>query len=206
MGVKEEAMNHGLHISPEGIMTDFELALVQLLELEFPGAHIHGCYFHFAQSLWRKVQRLGLVEEYKEDAFVRRFVRVRVSWDGLKAEMPDDDKVKGYSEYFDQTWMSGQFAPRMWNYYAHSGPRTNNHIMEGWHNRMKRICEEGTPELLRGAGAFSARTSCSRSPSAAGGRWFTQTKKEKVVQREKIKSLQYELMNGERHGLVYFCN
>ena len=37
MGVKEEAMNNGQHISPEEIMTDFELTLVQSLELEFPG-------------------------------------------------------------------------------------------------------------------------------------------------------------------------
>ena len=75
MGVKEEAMNNGQHISPEEIMTDFELTLVQSLELEFPGAHIHGCYFHFAQCLWRKVQRLGLVEEYKEDEFIRCFIQ-----------------------------------------------------------------------------------------------------------------------------------
>ena len=64
IGAKEEAMNNGQHISPEEIMTDFELALVQSPKVEFPGAHIHGCYFHFAQSLLRKVQRL--VEEYEE--------------------------------------------------------------------------------------------------------------------------------------------
>ncbi len=67
-------MNHGLHISPEEIMTDFELALVQSLELEFPGARIHGCYFHFAQCLWRKVQTWpdGGVQR---DPFVRRFIQ-----------------------------------------------------------------------------------------------------------------------------------
>ena len=77
MGVKEEAMNNGQHISPEEIMTDFELALVQSLELEFPGARIHGCYFHFAQCLWRKVQRLGLVEEYKEDDYEQEKIKSR---------------------------------------------------------------------------------------------------------------------------------
>ena len=43
-------------------MSDFELLLVQSLELQFPSACIHGCYFHFTQCLWRKVQSLGLVE------------------------------------------------------------------------------------------------------------------------------------------------
>ena len=82
MGVKEEAMNNGQHISPEEIMTDFELALVQSLELEFPGARIHGCYFHFAQCLWRKVQRLGLVEEYKEDDYEQEKIKSREEKEG----------------------------------------------------------------------------------------------------------------------------
>ena len=32
----------------------------------------------------------------------------------LKWEMPQDDEVKSYSEYIDQTWMNGQFR-HMWN-------------------------------------------------------------------------------------------
>ena len=60
MGVKK-VMKIGQHISPEEIMGEFELVLVQPFELEFPGACIHGCYFHFAQCLWRKGQRFGLV-------------------------------------------------------------------------------------------------------------------------------------------------
>ena len=40
MVVKEEAMQHGISFSPDEIMADFELALVQSLELQFPGARI----------------------------------------------------------------------------------------------------------------------------------------------------------------------
>ena len=212
MGVKEEAMNNGQHISPEEIMTDFELALVQSLELEFPGARIHGCYFHFAQCLWRKVQRLGLVEEYKEDEFIRRFMQksaaiafvppsfVRVSWNGLKADMPDNSKVQSYADYFDETWMNGQFRPRMWNYYAHSGPRTNNHL-EGWHNRMKRIARKAHPNLYEVLELFQreqAATEVTIQQLEAGG--IRKAKRRKVVQREeKIKSLQDELAAGERN-------
>ena len=56
---------------------DFDLPLVQSLELQFPGACIQGCYFHFTQCLWRKVQSLGLVEEYKEDGSIscRQFIQ-----------------------------------------------------------------------------------------------------------------------------------
>ena len=102
----QETLKSGVHFSPDEIMTDFELALVQALELAFPGACIHGCYFNFSQCLWRKVQRLDLVEEYKEDSAIRRFIQrsatiafiplnfVRVSWNGLKADMPDNEKLE----------------------------------------------------------------------------------------------------------------
>ena len=54
--------------------------------------------------------------------------------------------MKSYSDYFDQTWMKGQFNPCMWNYFSLSGPRTNNHL-EGWHNRLKRIVRKAHPNF-----------------------------------------------------------
>ena len=77
-------------------MCDFELALIQAMEMHFPGAHLHGCYFDFAQ---RKVQGLGLSNDYKDDdirafnyktavlSFVLVFF-VRSAWNGIKATMP----------------------------------------------------------------------------------------------------------------------
>ena len=66
MAVKEEALNQDLIIAPSEVMTDYELALVQSLSLEFSGAALRGCHFHFAECLWRKVQKLGLAEDYRE--------------------------------------------------------------------------------------------------------------------------------------------
>ena len=47
------------------LMSDFELALIQATALNFLNASHKGCYYHFKQAIWRKVQSLGLVEEYK---------------------------------------------------------------------------------------------------------------------------------------------
>ena len=115
------------------------------------------------------MKQVQSLEEYKEDEFIRRFIHksaaiafvppsfVRVSWNGLKADMPDNSKVQSYADYFDETWMNGQFRPRMWNYYAHSGPRTNNHL-EGWHNRMKRIARKAHPNLYEVLELFQRST------------------------------------------------
>ena len=34
---------------------------------------------------------------------------VHVSWDGIKAEKPDDERVESFATYINQTWMNGHF-------------------------------------------------------------------------------------------------
>ena len=101
-----------------------------------------------------------------------------VSWNGLKTEMPDNEKLERYAAYFDETWFDGHFRPRMWNYYRHCGPRTNNHL-EGWHNRMKVL------ELFQREQAASEVTILQLE--AGGAR---RLKRRKVIERkQKIKTL-----------------
>ena len=212
MAVKEEALNQDLVIAPSEVMTDYELALVQSLSLAFPGAALRGCHFHFAQCLWRKVQKLGLAEDYREKDEIRDFIQrsaaisfvppnfVRVAWTGVKADMPDDARVKEYVEYFDKTWMDGQFRLRMWNHYAQTGPRTNNHL-EGWHNRLKRLSRKAHPNLYEVLELFQreeAASSVTITQLEAGG--VRKAKRRKVVQREeRIQALWTELEAGERN-------
>lgn len=40
---------------PNIIMTDFERAAINAFQNAFPNAEYRGCFFHFCQSLWRKV-------------------------------------------------------------------------------------------------------------------------------------------------------
>lgn len=54
---------------PKAVMIDFEMAMVKAVQQELPGSEIRGCYFHFMQCLWRKVQELELVALYKGGAF-----------------------------------------------------------------------------------------------------------------------------------------
>ena len=49
----------GLQMSPQSVMADFELAVIQSLEMQLPGVEIQGCYFHFSQCLWRKGRLSG---------------------------------------------------------------------------------------------------------------------------------------------------
>jgi len=56
-------------------MVDFESAVWQALASEFPDATVKGCTFHFTQSIWRKVQELGLQKAYMERRRAHSFIR-----------------------------------------------------------------------------------------------------------------------------------
>ncbi|CAH1242514.1 Hypp6790 [Branchiostoma lanceolatum] len=66
----------GGNLSPEMIVSDFEVSIISSNETEFPDA-ISGCYFHFCQSLWRRIQQLGLAGPYSSLYKVNDFVVVR---------------------------------------------------------------------------------------------------------------------------------
>ena len=46
---------------PHSILCDYEKGLHIALHSIFPSATIRGCYFHFKQVLWRKMQAFELV-------------------------------------------------------------------------------------------------------------------------------------------------
>ncbi|CAC5403945.1 unnamed protein product [Mytilus coruscus] len=60
---------------PRKVICDFELALLAAVVTELPHAQVSECYFQFNQSLWRKVQNLGLAASYRRQPAVKRVVR-----------------------------------------------------------------------------------------------------------------------------------
>ena len=76
MLVKEAALNLGLDLTPSSVLSDFEQALINALRLNFPTAEHRGCYYHYSQAIWQKVQALGLQEEYRsESGILKSFVQ-----------------------------------------------------------------------------------------------------------------------------------
>ncbi|KAL8597954.1 hypothetical protein ACOMHN_063850 [Nucella lapillus] len=63
------------HWRPAHIVCDFERELWTSIETELPRARLQGCYFHFTQILFRKVQELGLAVGYRRNNRLQRFIR-----------------------------------------------------------------------------------------------------------------------------------
>jgi len=63
--------------SSKSFSIDFELAMIKAIEDIFgDSVSIHLCYYHLSQSVWRKVQKLGLATKYKKDKEFRCSVRM----------------------------------------------------------------------------------------------------------------------------------
>ena len=58
------------------------------------------------------------------------------------ASSSKDAKLQEFADYFDRTWVRGEFPAELWTHYDHNGPRTTN-ATEVWHNSLN--THFGTP-------------------------------------------------------------
>jgi len=146
-------------LNPKSIKIDFEQSFVSAFKQIFPNAHISGCFFHFGQCVWRKVQSTGLQKKYAEDstfalhvkqlcdlAFVPVLGVVESFNTILESQyfIDNEQLFEPIVDYFEETWIGRTvrnrrkkplFPIEMWNCYdnvINDQPRTNNAV-EGWH-------------------------------------------------------------------------
>ena len=138
------------HWRPRQVVCDFEFALWAAVQFELPAARLGGCYFHWTQSLWRKVQEVGLARAYATNRQVRRIIRkvfalgylplpvVRLSFQQLlqagstQRAMNALPPLREFLEpYLRDRYVraNAPFPPADWNVYNRDiDQRTNNHV------------------------------------------------------------------------------
>ena len=126
------------------------MAVHNVVPTLFPASSLKGCLFHFGQTLWRKLQELGLSAKYgKEDNGVSKWFRLFIGTafvpppQAMTASQlitstytPDDRRCIKFNDYFTNTWLSGNYPIDMWNQFRSDVPRTNNSC-EGYNSFFK---------------------------------------------------------------------
>ena len=191
-------------------MSDFEMAIVNAVQINFPTMLHKGCYYHFRQAIWRKIQALGLQQQYAEDASLREMICktaaiafvplqfVRPAWDGIAQELDEEEGLEGFKTYFHQTWMRGSYQLVLWNYYTYDGPRTNNRL-EGWHSRLKRIVKKPHPNIYELIDVFrseEAATNVTISQLTTGANPPPRKKKYTAID-SRVEKLKDRMHNGQ---------
>ncbi|XP_048245690.1 uncharacterized protein LOC124142514 [Haliotis rufescens] len=65
----------GVDLSPDIIQTDYEAAVISAISDVFPASSVRGCFFHYAQALWRQVMDRGLARDYTDNPAVQTHIR-----------------------------------------------------------------------------------------------------------------------------------
>lgn len=225
--VSEVAANIGIELNPTMILTDFELAMINAFSHEFKGASQVGCFFHFSQNLWKKVQKSGLVSQFSSQGLNDHFKRLQAL-----AFLPAEDVPQGLAlldkqipevmrplvTYLENTYVLGRikpgtslrtqpmFSPALWSVYnnvLNSLPRTTNNV-EAWHSRWAKLVGEshvGTFRIIEEM-RLEQKASVSRaSVWLAGG--ATGKRKETI---DKDVRLQRVVQNYKEYQLLDYIN
>ncbi|KAG0425370.1 hypothetical protein DMUE_6039 [Dictyocoela muelleri] len=74
---------------PESIIIDFESAAFISLKKNFPSSKISGCFFHFSQIIWRRVQKESMTIIYRNESNFRACVKMILAFSFLpKTKIP----------------------------------------------------------------------------------------------------------------------
>ena len=132
--------------------------------------HVHGCFYHLSQNLYRKVQASGLQQLYTEDQQVASAVRMMAAlafvpvnhvvrcFETLQDDLPTPDVLQPVVDYMEDNCIGrpqrrGRRAPKfplaLWNVHeqvVQDVPRTNN-AAEGFHRHMQASIQAFHPNI-----------------------------------------------------------
>ncbi|XP_068707730.1 uncharacterized protein [Montipora foliosa] len=139
-----------LPIAPnvQQVTLDFEKAMWAALRMIQPDVQIKGCVFHWTQALWRKIQELGMQQQYISDkgtyVYLRKIMalpflpesEIMPMFEILRQEA-STAALQQFVEYVAGIWIYGNtWPPSSWSVFM-MAVWTNNDI-EGWHHALNR--------------------------------------------------------------------
>ncbi|CAI2384902.1 unnamed protein product [Moneuplotes crassus] len=160
-----------LKLNPKFITTDFELSLMNTAKKEYPNSQLVPCFFHLVKCLWTNAGKCGLRKRKilkltkqlifslkalafrKPGSVIRKFITIK-DWYSTKGSC-----FVSFLEYFENTWIDGQFKIKDWNYYdklqIFNDLSLTNNGLESFHQMIKSQLRKSTPSF---AGFLSVLT------------------------------------------------
>lgn len=62
--LNDVAAEKNTELEPDMIITDYEMAAINAVEVVFPESQAQGCFFHLCQNFYKRIQSYGLVSLY----------------------------------------------------------------------------------------------------------------------------------------------
>lgn len=159
-------------LRPEIVITDFEIAAINIFKTFFPSVEMKGCLFHLGQNIIKNVRTNGFITQFRENEYYKIFIRALICLAFIPEESICDvfdflfyhpnrprDTNLTYNYFFNnyigspsqRLTMSVLFPMELWSSrisLIYNIPRTNNAI-EGWHNKLNRNFEAKCPTFTK---------------------------------------------------------
>ena len=72
---------------PISTMSDWEQAAKNAFKYVYPDTKLNGCWFHYTQGIWRRTQKVGLVQSYRQNHELTTFIRYLMAHPFLPLEL-----------------------------------------------------------------------------------------------------------------------
>lgn len=194
-------------IASEIIHIDLETAMVEAIK-STSNLQIKFCHFHVRQSWFRKIQALGLVNDYKDvDSEIGSWLKLFFGLPALEQDMvgdafafclmsrqPDSEKCTAFADYMYSTYISesATFQPSSWTNQNCEGRTTN--ACESFHKHFKDNFASSRPNIF----LFLKHLSEEQAKSSLKMKVVTVNRKRKA-DRE-IEEKRIELINLYKQG------
>ena len=146
--LKDGALKNSFELKPTQLTIDFEQAVIGAFKYHFPRIEVSGCFFHFGQSLFRKVVEIGLKVQYQEDENLKKYVKKIISLalvprdkvqdifvELCEIEKPEFDSIDKFLDYVTETYVDPDqalFPIELWNQYDDNDNKRSNNDIEGY--------------------------------------------------------------------------
>ncbi|CAF3352601.1 unnamed protein product [Rotaria socialis] len=190
--LKKLSYKKGVDLKPTTIVCDFERVFMNAVAKELPNTIVTGCWFHFCQSCYRNIQRIGLISLYENDPESRHLLR---SFMAL-ALLPIDIIPNG-------EWLNS-FKPSTWSV-SNSTWRTNN-FAEAQNRRFFTRVVQPHPNLWRFTQCLKQEESVISHRMIQTGLGFSSTKPKKSTYAAARKTKQIQkllnLLHSKQRSLI----
>jgi len=122
------------------VITDFETSAMHAISTIFPNAQRRECPFHLGQFWWRRIQTLGMTEDYRQELGYFEVVSVfglsllpldevgTAFADEIMCTIRADDRCRKFADYIVDHYIDSEcdFAPDLWASTESSTESDNN--------------------------------------------------------------------------------
>lgn len=156
------AQSYEYEIKLEYFLSDFELAISKAAAIQFPHIATFFCFFHYAQSMMKRIKKMGLWESFKVPQ-IRRWIEllfvlpllppteIATTFDAIMLHDDFPDDLNPLYFWFAENYLKSKFNVFKWsvNFLLNNGLPKSQNFVESSHRKLNLILGVKQPKFYK---------------------------------------------------------